>query len=167
MRGRLTIFAAALFLGMAVGLFACSPPPPAPPPQPQGTPTPDVTVQAVIQQIQQLERLLATAEPAMMATMAAQTPSAEPTAEPAATEEPAAAQPVVAAAAPPVFATRTPRPITAADAQPCQLGQIKGNRNSKIFHVPGGGSYAQTKANVICFETEAEAEAAGYRKARN
>lgn len=63
--------------------------------------------------------------------------------------------------------TRTPRVITESDAAPCQLGQIKGNRNSRIYHVPGGGSYSQTKANVQCFDDQTEAEAAGYRRARN
>lgn len=70
-------------------------------------------------------------------------------------------------AVPPGFPTRAPRVLTAADAAPCQLGQIKGNRNTKIYHVPGGGSYSQTKANVQCFTTESEAQAAGYRRALN
>lgn len=65
------------------------------------------------------------------------------------------------------FPTREPRPLTATDAAPCAIGQIKGNRNSRIYHVPGGGSYAQTRANVACFDTEADAQAAGYRRARN
>lgn len=44
---------------------------------------------------------------------------------------------------------------------------IKGNINSKgekIYHVPGGASYASTKAEEM-FYTEAEAKKAGYRKA--
>lgn len=51
---------------------------------------------------------------------------------------------------------------------------IKGNINSegvKIFHVPGGGSYNQTKISPDkgerWFCTEAEAVANGWRKARN
>lgn len=65
------------------------------------------------------------------------------------------------------FPTREPRPLTASDAAPCAIGQIKGNRNSRIYHVPGGGSYAQTKANLECFDTEAQAQTGGYRRARN
>jgi methylphosphotriester-DNA--protein-cysteine methyltransferase len=40
------------------------------------------------------------------------------------------------------------------------------NRNSGIYHVPGGASYPRTYANVQCFVSEAEAAAAGYRRAR-
>jgi micrococcal nuclease len=57
--------------------------------------------------------------------------------------------------------------LTAADAAPCSPGQIKGNRNSRIYHLPTGGSYVQTKANVQCFDSEGEAQAAGYRRALN
>ena len=74
---------------------------------------------------------------------------------------------VASASQPRVFPTRAPRPITASDAAPCALGQIKGNRNSRIYHVPAGGSYTQTRANVECFASEEQAQAAGYRRARN
>src|SRR5206468_2417669 len=84
--------------------------------------------------------------------------SVETTTEPAGVaDDPATPEPEATVRGP--FATRTPRPLTAADAAPCQIGQIKGNRSSKIYHVPGGGSYVQTKANVQCFATEAEAQA--------
>jgi hypothetical protein len=63
--------------------------------------------------------------------------------------------------------TRTPRPLTAEDASPCEIGQIKGNRDSKIYHVPTGSSYARTKNKVECFASEGDAQAAGYRRARN
>ena len=49
----------------------------------------------------------------------------------------------------------------------CKNPKIKGNINSKsekIYHVPGGASYEQTKAEMM-FCTEEEAEAAGFRKA--
>jgi hypothetical protein len=49
---------------------------------------------------------------------------------------------------------------------PCQQGQIKANRNSGIYHVPGGAFYARTYENVECFNTEANAQAAGYRRAQ-
>lgn len=44
-------------------------------------------------------------------------------------------------------------------------GKIKGNAGSsgKIYHVPGGSFYNRTDAEE-CFETEAAASAAGYRK---
>lgn len=61
-------------------------------------------------------------------------------------------------------AQKTPDPI--ADAYPCLPGQIKANRNSNIYHVPTGVSYAKTRANVLCFDTEAAAQAAGYNRAK-
>jgi micrococcal nuclease len=42
---------------------------------------------------------------------------------------------------------------------------IKGNRQSMIYHVPGGQSYDVTKAEVM-FCSESEAQKAGYRKAK-
>ncbi|WP_027091598.1 phospholipase D family protein [Cohnella thermotolerans] len=51
----------------------------------------------------------------------------------------------------------------------CANPKIKGNINSKgdkIYHVPGGAQYDKTKAEAL-FCTEAEAEAAGFRKAQN
>lgn len=50
---------------------------------------------------------------------------------------------------------------------PCQEKQIKGNKNSNIYHVPTGDFYAKTFQEVTCFDTTAEAEAAGFRAARN
>ncbi|MCH5464238.1 sunset domain-containing protein [Levilactobacillus tujiorum] len=43
--------------------------------------------------------------------------------------------------------------------------QIVGNRNSKIYHVPGQAGYHMNSSNAVCFQTEAQAKAAGYRKA--
>jgi len=122
-------------------------------------------VASLNQQIAQLQPTV-TPDPTLMPTSE---PTAEPTEEPPATPEP---EPTIepTAAAPPtprIFPTRTPRPITASDAAPCVLGQIKGNKSSKIYHVPGGGSYSQTKANVECFDNETQAQAAGFRRARN
>jgi methylphosphotriester-DNA--protein-cysteine methyltransferase len=46
--------------------------------------------------------------------------------------------------------------------------KIKGNKNSRIYHLPGCASYnAISPKNIVWFKTEAEATAAGYRKARN
>ncbi|KKM12115.1 hypothetical protein SY88_05140 [Clostridiales bacterium PH28_bin88] len=50
--------------------------------------------------------------------------------------------------------------------QQAATGKIKGNINSKgekIYHVPGGAYYDQTVAEEY-FNTEEEAQAAGYRK---
>jgi endonuclease YncB( thermonuclease family) len=47
-------------------------------------------------------------------------------------------------------------------------GQIIGNRNSKIYHLPNCPDYSKvSERNRMPFKTEAEARAAGYRKARN
>jgi len=64
------------------------------------------------------------------------------------------ASPAVARAAP---------PPTAND------GRIIGNRNSKVYHLPQGcPSYSRVSPrNQVPFTTEAEATAAGYRKAGN
>jgi micrococcal nuclease len=54
------------------------------------------------------------------------------------------------------------------NAPACQKPKIKGNinsRNEKIYHVPGGKYYDQTKAEKM-FCTEEEAIAAGYRKSK-
>jgi len=47
-------------------------------------------------------------------------------------------------------------------------GEVRGNRHSKVYRVPGCPGYADMKpANVIPFATEAEAQRVGYRKAKN
>jgi hypothetical protein len=98
-------------------------------------------------------------------------PRLAPTTKPTATAKPALAiatsAPAETIARPTAKPANAPIP-TAVDvgAAPCQPGQIKGNRNSKIYHMPGQRDYARTYANVECFNTEAEAIAAGYRKAK-
>ncbi|KAF0413171.1 exopolysaccharide biosynthesis polyprenyl glycosylphosphotransferase [Pediococcus acidilactici] len=42
---------------------------------------------------------------------------------------------------------------------------IIGNVNSHIYHVPGQAGYHMNSANAVHFHSEAEAQAAGYRKA--
>lgn len=44
-------------------------------------------------------------------------------------------------------------------------GVIVGNANSHIYHVPGQANYRMNSANAVYFNTEADAQAAGYRKA--
>lgn len=46
--------------------------------------------------------------------------------------------------------------------------EVRGNRNSKIYHVPGCRNYDDIAlGNRVIFKTEAEAVAAGYRRAGN
>lgn len=48
------------------------------------------------------------------------------------------------------------------------VGKIKGNKNSKIYHVESGAHYDEVAAhNIVWFCTEDEAKEAGYRKSRN
>ena len=46
-----------------------------------------------------------------------------------------------------------------------QSRKIIGNKNSHIYHVPGQAGYKINAANAVYFSTEAQAQAAGYRKA--
>ena len=147
-------------------LSACSAPT-------QPSPAASATVEALQGQVtalsSQLEQLQAS--PTLASSPSLPSTGPESTDDPAPLATEAAGEPgdetVAPASQPRVFPTRAPRPITASDAAPCALGQIKGNRNSRIYHVPGGGSYAQTRANVECFDSEEQAQAAGYRRARN
>ncbi|GER66742.1 thermonuclease family protein [Weizmannia acidilactici] len=45
-------------------------------------------------------------------------------------------------------------------------GKIKGNANSKIYHLPGNPYYNRTKDNIVWFCTEAQAKKAGYRPSK-
>jgi endonuclease YncB( thermonuclease family) len=48
------------------------------------------------------------------------------------------------------------------------IGPIVGNRSSKIYHLPNCPDYSKvSERNRVPFKSEAEAQAAGYRKARN
>lgn len=47
-------------------------------------------------------------------------------------------------------------------------GPIRGNRNSKVYHLPGCPSYsAMNPKNITPFQSEQQAKQAGYRKAGN
>ena len=47
-------------------------------------------------------------------------------------------------------------------------GDVHGNRNSKVYRVPGCKGYAGMRpASVVSFATEAEAQQSGYRKAKD
>lgn len=46
-------------------------------------------------------------------------------------------------------------------------GKIIGNKNSMIYHIPGSASYNRINPeNRVYFDTEADAEKAGYRKTK-
>lgn len=46
-------------------------------------------------------------------------------------------------------------------------GKIIGNKNSKIYHLPGSASYNKiSEENRVYFNTEADAEKVGYRKTK-
>lgn len=98
------------------------------------------------------------------------------TAKPADPPVPPQAQTVAKPAAPTPTSQVAPKPTTGGRGAPvganCPASQpIKGNQGSRsttewIYHLPGGGSYAQTVPEE-CFATEAQAQTAGYRRARN
>ena len=47
-------------------------------------------------------------------------------------------------------------------------GEIHGNKNSKIYHLPGCPGYAGMQPmSLVTFGSAAEAQQAGYRKAKN
>jgi hypothetical protein len=50
---------------------------------------------------------------------------------------------------------------TSTDSYPCKIGEIKGNFESKKYHLPGWRFYPQSK-NVFCFASEQDAINAGY-----
>ena len=63
----------------------------------------------------------------------------------------------------PVEETKTATPNATTTSKTCTT--IKGNigNGTKIYHVPGGSFYERTQEEM-CFATEAEAQAAGYKK---
>ncbi|GHN61765.1 hypothetical protein ME807_01720 [Lactobacillus delbrueckii] len=44
--------------------------------------------------------------------------------------------------------------------------KIVGNVNSKIYHVPGQAGYRMNSSNAVYFNSEEEAQRAGYRRAK-
>lgn len=52
-------------------------------------------------------------------------------------------------------------------AFPCSAGQIKGNPNTMIYHRPDGAYYAMTRnSTIVCFDSTAAAEHAGFRASK-
>ena len=63
---------------------------------------------------------------------------------------------------------KTAKAPVAAAPTTSAAGPVIGNRNSRIYHLPGCPNYSQVaERDHVPFKTEAEAQAAGYRKARN
>ena len=63
--------------------------------------------------------------------------------------------------------TKTKRSSSKGYTADTTQGKIKGNKNSMIYHVPGGASYDKISVNnVVYFDTEQDAINAGYRKAK-
>jgi phosphatidylserine/phosphatidylglycerophosphate/cardiolipin synthase-like enzyme len=59
------------------------------------------------------------------------------------------------------------RQASTAPSAPETIGEVHGNRNSKVYRVPGYKGYAEMNpASVVSFATEAEAQQAGYRRAK-
>jgi endonuclease YncB( thermonuclease family)/methylphosphotriester-DNA--protein-cysteine methyltransferase len=86
-----------------------------------------------------------------------------PKAVPAATQAPTAK--AVPVAAPAGVANTSPAAATASTES---TGDIIGNKNSKIYHRPNCPGYkGVSEKNQVRFKTVAEAEAAGYRVAKN
>lgn len=54
-----------------------------------------------------------------------------------------------------------------APATPIRQGKIIANKKSMIYHVPGGQSYDKVAPeNRVYFDTEEEAQKAGYKRAK-
>lgn len=71
---------------------------------------------------------------------------------------------------PPKTESRTPPPAAADPAPVANVpaGEVLGNRNSKIYHWPGCPGYTKVaEKNQVKFKSRTEAEAAGYRAAKN
>jgi len=47
-------------------------------------------------------------------------------------------------------------------------GEVHGNQNTKVYHLPGCPGYTRMRpTNIVLFATEAEAQQAGYRRAKD
>lgn len=59
----------------------------------------------------------------------------------------------------------TTSPLNKGDMMTDQQGTIVGNSKTMIYHTPEQAGYRMNSANAVYFNSEAEAQAAGYRKA--
>lgn len=67
------------------------------------------------------------------------------------------------------YATGESRLASASDTQESDSAiEIRGNKNSKIYHMPGDQAYEQMadSKNLVIFHSEQEAQDAGYRRAK-
>ena len=101
---------------------------------------------------------------AYLASGSRETPRLELAPQPPATTGPAAPATQPAPSGPPAA------PGTSGFAPPDGMNcpathPIKGNRNSGIYHLPGGGLYEATRPEQ-CFAQPSDAEAAGYRRSQ-
>lgn len=60
--------------------------------------------------------------------------------------------------------TSSTAPSNNGDMRTDQAGMIVGNARSKIYHTPDQQGYHMNSANAVYFNSEAEAQTAGYRK---
>ncbi|HQW36902.1 MAG TPA: hypothetical protein PLJ62_13790 [Thermoflexales bacterium] len=140
-------------------------------PEPPRTPTASPTTPAATRTLQPAP--VATTAPARptLAVTAIPTKPVIPTAAllptRTATARPNPTATAIPAPAAPVFTQETSSRRRVDPAWwPCNEGQVKGNNKSGIYHAPGQRDYAYTFADVRCFNTEAEAQGAGFRKAQ-
>jgi len=72
-------------------------------------------------------------------------------------------------AGPVIAQQKNTSPVVIAQAKQSNTAVIRGNRNSKIYHLSRGcPSYHKiAPRNIVVFNTEDQARAAGYRKAKN
>ena len=92
------------------------------------------------------------------------TPTPLPVSEPESTIED------VPTPTPTVFLTPTTRPRIINNQieppwWPCEQGQIKGLEKLNVYYVEGHAGYTRTFIGIVCFNTEEDAQAAGYRRA--
>jgi hypothetical protein len=68
----------------------------------------------------------------------------------------------------PYFRQAAAQPSGTAPAPVSGNGKVHGNKKSKVYHLPNCPGYASMNAaSVVTFATEADAQQAGYRKAKN
>jgi hypothetical protein len=68
-------------------------------------------------------------------------------------------------ATPTLLPTPTPH-LKDKTSAPCYVGQIKGNKTTHFYHLPGWkfyNSFPSDSPIVVCFDTEEQAKQAGYK----
>ena len=68
----------------------------------------------------------------------------------------------------PPWAWRKEKHVVPSAASATADGAVHGTKNTRVYHLPNCPGYEQMKpTNRVLFATEAEAQQAGYRKAKN